>query len=246
MPVKTIFAQIFENRMARRKKTRRAEEETLIDIVEVSESASDFFERNQNIIFGVLGAIALFVGGFFAYKTFFKMPKEREAAEQMFQAELQFERDSFELALLNPGGGYSGFLDIIDEYSGTDVDNIASYYAGICYLHLGKFDAAVSYLEDFDPAGDITPIMKHGALGDAYSELGNFDRAISEYRKAANAEDNAFLTPYYLKKLGLLYEHQGNAKSAVSVFKEIKEDYAKSQDGFNIDKFIERAQAAVN
>ena len=246
MPVKTIFAQIFENRMARRKKTRRAEDETLIDIVEVSDQASDFFERNQNVILGILGAIALVVGGLFAYKTFFKLPKEREAAEQMFQAELQFERDSFELALLNPGGGYSGFLDIIDEYSGTDVANIASYYAGICYLHLGKFDAAISYLEDFSPAGDVTPIMKHGALGDAHSELGNFDKAISEYRKAANAEDNDFLTPYYLKKLGLLYEHQGDPQAAVDVFREIKEDYSQSQDGFNIDKFIERAEAALN
>ena len=154
--------------------------------------------------------------------------------------------DSFELALLNPGGGYSGFLDIIENYKGTDVANLANYYAGICYLHLGKFDAAVSYLKDFSPAGEITPIMKHGALGDAYSELNQFDDAISEYRKAAQAGDNDFLTPYYLKKLGLLYEKQGDNASAVKTFKEIKKDYAKSQDGFNIDKFIQRAEAASN
>jgi tetratricopeptide (TPR) repeat protein len=232
--------------MAQRKKTRRAKEETLVDIVEVKEQAEDFFERNQKPIFGILGAIALIVGGYFAYKYFYKAPKEREASEQIFQAELQFERDSFELALLNPGGGYSGFLDIIENYKGTDVANLANYYAGICYLQLGKFEAAVSYLKDFKPAGEITPIMKHGALGDAYSELNQFDNAVAEYKKAVQSGANEFLTPYYLKKLGLLYQNQGDFAAAARTFRQIKKDYAKSQDGFNIDKFIERAEAAAN
>jgi hypothetical protein len=52
----------------------------------------------------------------------------------MMLAQQQFEKDSFQLALTNPGGGYSGFLDIIDSYSGTKTANLAKYYAGICYL----------------------------------------------------------------------------------------------------------------
>jgi hypothetical protein len=49
-----------------------------------------------------------------------------------------------------------------------------------------------------------------------------------------------------LKKLGLLYEKQGDYSSAVKAYTQLKKDYAKSQDGFNIDKFIYRAEAAVN
>ncbi len=232
--------------MAKRRKRKKVQDETIVDIVEVKEQAEDFFERNQKPILAVLGAIALIVGGYFAYKQFYVLPREIEAGEQIFQAELQFERDSFELALLNPGGGYSGFLDIIDNYGGTKVANLAHYYAGICYLHLGKFDAAVSYLSDFSPGGTITPIMKYGALGDAYSELEQYDQAEKAYKNAVSAGDNDFLTPYYMKKLGLLYESQGDYAAALKTFKEIKSDYAKSQDGFNIDKFIERAQAALN
>ncbi len=231
--------------MARRKRTRRQQEETLVDIVEAKETAQSFIENNQQLVMAIIGGIALIVGGLFVYKQFFQLPKEREAAEQMFQAEFQFERDSFELALLNPGGGYAGFLDIIDNYSGTKVANIANYYAGICYLHLGKFDAAISYLSDFSPGGDVTPIMKFGALGDAYSEMQQFDDALASYRKAVNAADNDFLTPYYMKKLGLLYEKQGDFQSAAKVYRDIKGEYAKSQDGFNIDKFIDRAEAQM-
>lgn len=232
--------------MARRKKTKRAQEETLVDIVEVKDQATNFFEENQKLVMGVLTALGLLIAGWFAFKQFYQIPRQKEAAEQMFQAELQFERDSFELALLNPGGGYSGFLDIIDNYGGTKAANLANYYAGISYLHLGKFDAAVSYLSDFSPEGAVTPIMKYGALGDAQSELGQNDAAISSYRKAAKAGDNNFLTPYYLKKLGLLLEVEGNYSAAIDAFSEIKEDYAKSIDGINIDKFIERAQAQLN
>ncbi|MDH3652077.1 MAG: hypothetical protein OEQ53_20490, partial [Saprospiraceae bacterium] len=158
--------------MATRRKTRRQQQETIVDIVDAKEKAQDIFEQNQKLIMAVLGGIALIVGGYFAYRFMILQPKEREATEQIFQAELQFERDSFELALLNPGGGYSGFLDIIDRYKGTKAANLARYYAGISYLHLGKFDAAISYLNDFNPSGSVTPIMKYGAMGDATSEQG--------------------------------------------------------------------------
>ena len=232
--------------MARRKKTRREQEETLIDIVEARESAQSFVEKNKNILFGVLAAVILIAGGLFAYNQFYQLPREAEAGEQIFQAEIQFERDSFESALLNPGGGYLGFLDIIETYGNTKVGNMANYYSGICYLNLGKFEAAESYLKDFDPSGRITPIMKWGALGDALSEQGKLDKAESSYRKAANAGENEFLTPYYLKKLGLLHENQGEYKEALKAYQEIKTNFAKSIDGRTIDKFIANAETMMN
>lgn len=232
--------------MARRKKTRREQEETLIDIVEARESAQSFVESNKNLLFGVLAAVILIAGGIFAYKQFYQLPREAEAGEQIFQAELQFERDSFQSALLNPGGGYLGFLDIIDSYGNTKVGNLANYYAGICYLNLGKFEAAESFLKDFDPAGRITPIMKWGALGDALSEQGKFELAADNYRKAANAGENEFLTPYYLKKLGLLHENQGEYQQALKAYQEIKSNFAQSIDGRTIDKFIANAETKLN
>jgi tetratricopeptide (TPR) repeat protein len=228
--------------MARRKQSRKRREETIVDLVEAKEQAQDFFERNQRIIFGILGGIALLVAVFFIYRQLFLIPKETEASEQMFQAEFQFQQDSFQQALLNPGGGYSGFLDIIDNYSGTVAANLATYYAGICYLHLGKFEAAISYLEDFKPGGAITPIMKYGSIADAYSELGDLDQAASYYQRAVNSGDNGFLTPYYMKKLGLLYENTGDYEEAIAIYERIRKDFSNSQEGFNIEKYIKRAE----
>jgi tetratricopeptide (TPR) repeat protein len=224
--------------MARRKRKQKQDEELLVDIVEARESASDFIDRNQKTIFGALTAFVILVGGYFAYKYLYAQPKQAEAVEQMYQAQWQFERDSFALALTNPGGGYSGFLDIIDNYGGTDAANVANFYAGISYLNLGQFDAAISYLNDFSPAGEVIPMMKYGALGDAYSEKGDLAKAMSYYQDAANEEENEALTPYYLKKIGMLHEKEGRMAEAKKAYEEIKSKYPESAAGRDIEKYI--------
>ena len=224
--------------MTRRRKG-KSTDETLVDIVEVKQSSQEYFEKNQTLVLGVIAAITILVGGLLFYNIMIKGPNERNARTAMFRAEEQFARDSFALALENPGGGFDGFLDIIDNYGGTKTSNLDNYYAGISYLNLGRYDAAIEYLEDFKPSGKITPIMKNGALGDAYSEMGDFNKALSFYRKATSTK-NEFLTPYYLKKIGLLSEKLGDNNAALKAYIEIKENYFDSNEAGDIDKFIAR------
>ena len=227
--------------MAKRKQQRKKEdEEVLVDVVEARESAQDFFEENKIWILGGVGVLVLIVVGFFAYNQFYKVPKQQEAVEQMAQAQVQFERDSFALALTNPGGGFSGFLDIIDNYGGTPAANLAHYYAGVCYLQLGQYEAAISYLEDFDAHGELLPITKNGALGDAHAELNNLDEAINYYEKAMDKGDNQILTPYYLQKIGMLHERNGNNAEALEAYKRIKADYPNSAQAREVEKYIVR------
>lgn len=211
-----------------------------------NKGSENFFEQNQKIIVWGVGTIVLLVIGYLAYSNLYQKPREREAVNAIYMAELQFERDSFENALLNPGAGNMGFLDIIDEYSGTKTANLAMYYAGISYLKLGKYEAAISYLKDFKARGKLTPITKNGAIGDAYSELEDYDNAIEYYKKAVNAGDNNYLTPYYLKKLGMLYEMQERYEDALAAYKKIDEKYPQSTDGFNIEKYIDNVQYSLN
>ncbi len=226
--------------MARRLRKQKKADETLVDIVEVRDQAQDFMEDNQKLIMGVLTAVVVLVGGYLLYKNFYQAPREQEAIEQMYQAQVQFERDSFALALTNPGGAYSGFLDIADNYGGTKAGNLANYYAGISYLNLGKFDAAIEYLEDFSADGEITPVMKNGALGDAYSETGDFSTALSYYNKAVSNSDNDLLSAYYLKKLGMLHEKQGDFAKAKEAYEKVKSEYPKSPYATDIDKYLIR------
>ncbi len=228
--------------MARRRKQKQSED-TLVDLVDVKDNASDFLETNQKNILGILAGLVLIVGGYIFYTQFVQAPKEKDAAAQMVQAQAMFEKDSFALALTNPGGGFMGFLDIIDDFGGTAVANSAQYYAGISYLQLGQFDAAIDYLGAFDPEGTVLAYTKYGAMGDAYAEKNDFSSALSSYKKAANAGDNEVLAAYYLKKVGLLHEKQGQPAEAKAAFEKIKNDYPASQEGTDIDKYIARVEA---
>jgi len=230
--------------MARRKRNKK-QDETLVNIVEAREQAQNFFDRNQRLILGAVLGVVLIAGGIFAYNNFYVKPRQVEAIQQMSQAEVQFQRDSFVQALTNPGGGYKGFLDISEDYSGTPAGNLANYYAGISYLNIGEYEAAISYLEDFNPDGEIGPIMKNGALGDAYSELEDLDRAMRYYRRAVNAQENELLTPYYLKKIGLLHEYQQNYSDALEAYQRIKDEFPQSTEASSIDKYIQRAQQNI-
>lgn len=216
------------------------EDDEIIDIVEVKEQAQDFFEKNQKLILGLLVGLVLLVGGYMIWKYLIIAPKEKAAIEVMRQAQTQFAKDSFQLALTNPGGGFEGFLDIIDNYSGTNAGNTAKYYAGISYLNLGKYEAAIDYLKDYSPKDDITPAMTAGAIGDAYSELADFDAAMSQYKKASSMADNDFMSAYYLKKVALLHYKNGNNAEALSSFSQILEKYPNSIEARDAEKFVAR------
>lgn len=229
--------------MAIKRKRVTTNEETLVNLATAKVRATTFFEHNQKVILAVLGGLVLVIGGWFVYHNLIMQPKEEKAMAQMWMAQVQFEQDSFNLALDNPGGGYSGFLHIISDFKGTKAANLANYYAGVSYLNLGNFDAALTFLNDFHPAGIISPVMKHGALGDAYSELNQMDKAIDNYKKAADASENELLTPYYLKKLAMLHETQNENAKALDIYKRIKAKYPNSNEALSIDKYIARAEA---
>lgn len=228
--------------MARRRKEKKSDE-TLVDIVEARESAVEWLDRNQNIVLAVVIGVIVLVGGWFAYKNLYQIPRNIEAKEQMHRAQFQFERDSFALALENPGGGYPGFLGITSQYSGTSAANLAQYYAGISYLNLGRYQDAIDHLRKYSAKDDFTTIMKHGTMGDAYSELNEFSNAIDQYRRAVRAGDNILLTPFYKNKLGLALLHQDDSGDALKVFEELKQKYPNSSEALNADRQIARLKA---
>ena len=229
--------------MAKNRRSKKKEEEILVDVVEAREAAQNFFEKNQLMIMAVGIVLVLIIGGYLAYSMLYNAPREKTAMSQMFKAEYQFQRDSFALALESPGGGYDGLLDIIDNYNGTSAANLAKYYAGIAYLNLNRFDDAVTFLKDYNESGNVTSITKYGALGDASSELGDMTAALNYYKKAVAGPANDALTPYYLQKLGLLAHKEGDSATALKAFQQIEEEFPGSPEAIDANKYIALIEA---
>jgi tetratricopeptide (TPR) repeat protein len=200
-----------------------------------------YIEENRKSLTIIIIAILAVVGGFLGYRNFYLAPKESEAQSEMFMAEKYFEIDSFQMALEGDGQNL-GLLDIIDDYAATKSANLAQYYAGISYLRLGEYEEAINYLDDFDASDRVISVVALGATGDAYVELGNYDKGLTYYEKAAGLNPNDLLSPIYLFKAGLVQEKLGNYKKAVASYKKIKTNFPKSDEAREIDKYITAAE----
>jgi len=225
------------------KKKDAAEER--IEAVESALSKSEqFIENNQKIITYVIGGLIVMVLLFFGYKKYITNPKEKAANEAIFQAELYFEQDSLDLALVGDGESF-GFLDVIDDYGATKAGNLAKYYSGVIYLNKGEYQNAIDYLKKFSGDDILVSTMALGAIGDAYMQLGEIEKAIGYYEDAAAHNANEVTSPAYLLKAGWAYEMQKNYKKALTSFEKIKIDFPKSREARDVEKYIARAKAQL-
>ena len=200
-----------------------------------------FFENNQDKIVKFFGIIVTIVALFLGYQKFYLEPLEKEAQTEIFNAEINFAKDSFNLAL-NGDDQYLGFLDIADDYSNTKAGKLANYYAGLSYLYLGEFENAIEYLEDFKSEDIVLSSLSIGCIGDAYLELGDQDKAMDYYKDAANNHENEFTTPRFLMKQATIHELQENYEDALDIYNIINDDYRQSREGQNVAKYISRAK----
>lgn len=204
-----------------------------------------FITENKKSLLIISGSIIALIAIFFAYTQLYLAPREAEAADQMFQAERYFGIDSLDKAI-NGDGNFDGFLAITENYSGTKSANLANYYLGMAYLKKGKFDEAIESLESFDSDDLILAPLALGAIGDAYSELNQNDKAISYYKKAVKQSKNNFTAPMFLMKQALLCELANDNEAAITAYKTIKTEFNESAEARDIDKYIARAEAKMN
>jgi len=226
------------------KKTTRAEE-NIQAVEEALGKTEQFIEDNQKPILIVVGVIVLIILAFFGFQRFYLAPKEKSAQEQIFMAEYYFEIDSLDMAL-NGDGINPGFLDIIDDFKFTKTAKLAHYYAGIVYQQKGDFETAIDFLEGFGGDDQILEPMALGAIGDCYMELDDPDAAVNYYLQAAEVSSNEFTSPLFLMKAGWTYEILKEYSDAVKIYKRIKEDFPKSNEAREMEKYIARAEGYLN
>jgi len=211
------------------------------ETVEVIERAKDFWSKFSKPIIIAGSAIILLAGGWFTYKYMFRLPKEKEASEKIFQAERLFGnmaaassygKDSVNIVLNgDKATGVTGLLKIISSYGSTPAGNRAQYMVGACYLHLQQYDKAIKHLKEFDGNGaNQIQSLAYSMIGDAYAEQKKNDDALSYYQKAvASAEGYELFASEALFKAGCFADAVGKSKDAINLFQKLQDNYPASQ-----------------
>ena len=202
-----------------------------------------FLEENYKPLLYGLGAVIVLIGLVWLGKIYVGK-QNSEAQAQMYQAENYLEMDSLKLAL-NGDGNYLGFVDIAKNYKFTKSGNLAKYCAGICYLHLGEFENALSYLSKYKKEDNVIAALAIGASGDAYVELGDLDKGSAKYIEAADYSNNTFNSPLFLMKAGQIYELQAKYPEALKVYERILNEFPTSTEGTTIEKYIAKVSLQI-
>jgi len=221
-----------------------------LNVNETLNKSEAFLVKYKKPVIIVVVAAILVIAGYFVYRANYAIPREDKANTAIAKGQDYFNMEQFDKALNGDGAGYAGFVKIASDYSGTDAANLANLYAGLCCANLNKWADAVKYLEAYSPSNDamISPAAV-AALGNAYAQTGNIDKAVSKLKKAAQMADskavdgiNMSISPTFLIQAGELLESQGNKAEALKLYQDIKKKYVNAPAVLNsdIDKYIER------
>lgn len=205
-----------------------------------------FFDKYQNIIYGVIIGVLVLILAILAFNRFYIQKKNAEASAQIVQPIHWFmQGDTASLKLALEGNDENeGFLDIASGYKITKTSNTANYYAGLTYMKLGQKEDALEYLKKFKKKEDVLWYACQATIGDLYDEQGDEAKAISYYEKAVKGQD-PFFTPIALFKLGQMYERKGDWKKALDAYETIEKDFYTEYNKMSIAQYTERAKSHV-
>ena len=216
------------------------------EMIETINKSEAFFNKNKKAILISLIALVLIVVGIIGYNNYASSRNEK-ASTAMAKCQDLFAAQDFEKALKGDSIGTPGFIQIASDYSSTKAGNLANLYAGLCYAKLDKWQEAVKYFDQFSPKSDmmVSP-MAVIAMGDAYANVKQLDKAVECYKKAVKMADDASelgynntISPIALQKAGILLIEQKKNDEALALFETIKDKYLGSALQQDIDKYIE-------
>ncbi len=216
------------------------EQEALGEVINKTEH---FFEENGKKVVTLIVALIVLAGIIFGYKELIVEPRIEKASAMLFEAQLLLESDApdYQTALDGNAEG-AGFLEVADSFGSTPSGNLASHYAGICYLHLGDFENAANYLAKYKSVkgapGAIINAQNLGLQGDIAVEMDDLKAAVALYKKAVAISENSMTTPAYLFKAGLAALASGDEATATELFTQVTTKYAGTEEANKADKYL--------
>ena len=193
---------------------KKTEQQGAVELSETLNKSEAFFLKYKKPILIAVAAIIVIVLGCILVKNYVLEPREQEASTVLAKGQEYFNTQQYDKALKGDGAGFTGLINVANDFSSTDAGNLANLYIGLCYAHQQKPDwkKALEYVEKFDTNDDmeISPASQM-ALGDIYANNDQLDKAVDCFKNAAQMADkqaeentNLSIAPLALKKAGII------------------------------------------
>lgn len=189
--------------------------------IEAVEAAAAKSAKNRKRLVGLGTVIALAIIGILVYNFAIKQPgsaKDQAAVGEVDIMALTVGNDSDSTIV-------AAYQDIADQYS-YDGASRAAYMAASGLYRQGNYEEALTYIKKFNGDDNVIASLAKGLEGDCYVNLDQLDDAIKAFDKAIKkADDNKFLTPYFLSKKAVVLAAQGKHNEAADIYEEIETKY---------------------
>ena len=233
------------------------QESTTAEVFETLDTTASKTEecvvKYQNIILTFIGIVAVGVLAFLGYQNYVIEPKTKEAISELNQAQFYFElavnnedSDSLYKRALNGGEGKYGFLDIIENYEGTTAAKLATYSAGMSYLNIKDYQNAIIYQDQFNSEDVLLGALAKGAIGDAFEQMGQPEKALDYYIAASNINNNVYSTPKFLYKAAMIGSKLGKNKQSIAYLERIKKEFKESREAKMVSVQIAKIKSIID
>ena len=199
-------------------------------------SAVNFFNTNKTMVLSIVVTLVVVIGVLIGYR-YYSIGQEDQAQNLLATAELSYSNGDYQTAL--NGDEYTlsyGFVQIADEFSGTNAGNLAAYYAAVSNFKLDNYEEALAYIQEYKhPKGimGVGSVSYHATL---LKLNGSLEKAAKKYEEAANWDKNDSTTPFNLMKAANVYKELGNTEKVKSIASTIIEEYPNSAEATNSRK----------
>lgn len=206
-------------------------------LLEYSSRFVHYYQTNKAVVWGIsvglLLSAALIIGW-----VVWSQSQSDEAEILLGQAEELYLQGELQSALEGTETPYQpGFIQIAENYSGTQSGNLANYYTAVILYEQGDLPQALEYANKFRAPEGIMGVGAVSLRAVLLSELGNYTEAAEGFLEAANWSENEATTPYNLLKAAENFELAGDLTRTRELLSEIESEYPNSPQAAEAKRF---------
>ncbi|MDI6766615.1 MAG: tetratricopeptide repeat protein [Bacteroidota bacterium] len=211
-------------------------------ITSYAKVTSFYYENKKYINYAITGLVVIVIA-IIIYTNNRRANNEKAATElgkvfSIYDAGTSDPRQ-FQIAIDGqPERGIMGLRAIVDNYGSSPSGDVARFYLANAYLNLGNYDGALKHFKSFDGDNDMLAASAIAGIGTCYEAKGDFEKAASNYEKAARSVADKSAAPDHLLNAARCYGLAGDKEKAISLFKRIKKDFPKSSAARDVDRYI--------